>query len=71
MVDGFTPSNSAAPPGPETFPLVRLRGFMVVSRSWRFNRVREPAFTAGFACSTEFSAGSRFTTLGINRRTLS
>ena len=44
-VEGFMPSNSAAPPGPETFPLVCFRAFMMVSRSWRFNssRVRSAA----------------------------
>jgi hypothetical protein len=43
-VDDFIPSNSAAPPGQETFPLVGLRALMmIVSRSWRFipSRVKE------------------------------
>ena len=36
-VDGFMPSNSAAPRGPETLPLVCFRAFIIVSRSCRFN----------------------------------
>ena len=58
-VDGFIPSSSAAPPGPETFPFVRLRAFMMVSRSWRFNsfRVRTPPVTAGLASCPGLSGG--------------
>src|ERR1700680_5100115 len=48
-VDGFMPSNSAAPPGPETLPLVCFRAFIIVSRSCRFNsfRVRSAGSAAG------------------------
>ena len=60
-VDGFMPSNSAAPPGPETFPLVCFRAFMMVSRSCRFNssRVRSAASAAGFACCQYFRVATR------------
>jgi hypothetical protein len=32
-VEGFIASNSAAPPGPETFPFVRFKALMMTSRS--------------------------------------
>src|SRR5216683_4542918 len=52
-VEGFMASNSAAPLGPETFPLVCFRAFIIVSRSCRFNssRVRSAASAAGLGCS--------------------
>src|SRR6266478_3594428 len=55
-VDGFIPSNSAAPPGPETLPLVCFRAFIIVSRSCRFNssRVRSAASAAGLGCCAVF-----------------
>ncbi len=58
-VDGFIPSNSAAPPGPETFPFVCFKALMMASRSWRFSwsRVRSAALAAGFACSPLFLWG--------------
>jgi hypothetical protein len=36
-VDGLVPSNSAAPPGPEIFPLVWFKALTIASRSCRFN----------------------------------
>ena len=39
-VDGFMPSISAAPPGPETFPFVCFKALIMVSRSCRFNSSR-------------------------------
>ena len=50
-VEGFMPSSSAAPLGPETFPLVCFKAFIMASRSWRFSslRVRSVAFPVEFA----------------------
>src|SRR5260370_11708535 len=55
-VEGFMASNSAAPPGPETFPLVCFRAFIIVSRSCRFNssRVRSAASADGLGCCSVF-----------------
>jgi hypothetical protein len=51
-VDGFIASSFAAPPGPETLPLVCFKAFIIVSRSCRFNssRVRSAASAVGFGC---------------------
>ena len=53
-VEGFNPSNLAAPPGPETFPLVCFKAFMMASRSCRFisSRVGSLTFTSELGCST-------------------
>jgi len=50
-VDGFMPSNCAAPPGPNTFPFACFKALTMASRSWRFRspRVSSAAFSAGFA----------------------
>ena len=62
-VDDFIPSNSAAPPGPETFPLVCFRAFTIrskagsgVSRIW----YRLSAFkrSASFSGSADFMAST-------------
>ena len=55
-VEAFMASNSAAPPGPETFPLVCFRAFIIVSRSCRFNsfRVRSAGSAAGLGCCSVF-----------------
>lgn len=59
-VDGFMSSSFAAPPGPETLPLVCFKAFMMASRSCCFNssRVRNVAYAAGFACSRVLSYGN-------------
>jgi hypothetical protein len=36
-VERFMPSNSAAPPVPETFPFACIKALMMASRSWRFS----------------------------------
>ena len=58
-VDGFIPSNSAAPPGPETFPFVCFKALIMASRSWRFSwsRVRTAASADGFDISPLFFYG--------------
>ena len=54
-VVGFMPSNSAVPPGPETFPLVCFKAFIMGSRSCPFNssRVGSAPFVIGVACLSE------------------
>src|SRR5260370_8181100 len=42
-VDGFIPSKSAAPPGPDTFPLVRLRPLFQPLRSSPFHPPPSPS----------------------------
>jgi hypothetical protein len=58
-VEGFKPSNLAAPLGPETFPLVCFKALMMASRSYRFtsSRVGSLTFTSELACSTICSCG--------------
>ena len=36
-VEGFMPSNSAAPRTPDTFPFACVKALMMASRSWRFS----------------------------------
>src|SRR5580692_256057 len=57
-VDGFMPSNSAAPLGPETFPFVCFKASMMASRSRRFSssRVRSAALAVDFAGPLRFSS---------------
>ena len=53
-VEGLIPSSCAAPLGPETFPLVCFRAFIMASRSSRFSssRVMSLAFAAAFLGGT-------------------
>ncbi len=58
-VDGSMPSSFAAPPGPETSPLVCFKALTMASRSCRFSSscVGSVTFTSGFVCWAIFSCG--------------